>query len=87
MEEDYTATSKVKEEREAAEMEATLQEREARADSKHDWISDPLETYGDYLYVLGIQPKTGSRWRDGQYFPRGLRGVSDWRLKICAANA
>lgn len=48
MKEDYTSTSKVKEEQEAAKREAALQEREARADSKHQWISEPLETYCDH---------------------------------------
>jgi hypothetical protein len=48
----FGPTSKVKEEQKAAEREAMLQEREARAESKHEWISDPLETYGDYFYVF-----------------------------------
>lgn len=48
----FRPISKVKEEREAAEREAMLQEREARAESKHEWISDPLETYGDYFYAF-----------------------------------
>jgi hypothetical protein len=50
MKKDCTATSKVKEEQEGTEREAILQEqeREERAGSKHTWISNPHETYGDY---------------------------------------
>jgi hypothetical protein len=49
MKEDYTATSKSKDKQEAAGIEARLHKQEERADSKHEWISDPRETCGDYF--------------------------------------